>query len=56
MMDKMKVLWEENMGKKMDGVAKASVDTSMAYWGGMMKNKADVMASASKIQEAMQSE
>jgi len=56
MLVKMKALWEEKMGDKMDNIARASVDTSMAYWGSMMKGKAEVMASASKIEEAMQSE
>lgn len=52
-MEKMKAHWESTMGEKIDEIAKASVETSMAYHMNMMKGKTEVGQAAKKIQEAM---
>ena len=55
MAEKMKAHWEKLMGSKMNEIAAASVETSMAYHMNMVKGKMEVEASAKKIQQAMSS-
>lgn len=52
MMEKMKDLWQSQMGEKMDKIAEASVETSMAFHMNQMKSKMEVGEAANKIKES----
>tara|TARA_Y100000034_G_scaffold134711_1_gene203944 strand:+ start:1417 stop:1623 length:207 start_codon:yes stop_codon:yes gene_type:complete len=55
MVEKMKALWLEKIGDKMDQIASASVETSMAYHMNEMKGKTEIKEAAKRIKEAFAS-
>ena len=51
-MEKMKGLWQSQMGEKMDKIAEASIETSMAFHINKMKGNMEVSEAANKIRQA----
>ncbi len=52
MVDKMKAEWENLRGKHMDKMAKAAVETAMAYWQGKMQEQGSRHEHMEKIKSA----
>jgi len=49
LIDKMKVLWQDKMGEKMDQVAEANVELSMAFHRGKMKTEIELGEAVGKL-------
>lgn len=49
LIDKMKVLWQDQMGEKMDKIAEATVGVSIAFHMGKMKSEMDLGEAAGKL-------
>tara|TARA_Y100000310_G_scaffold281300_1_gene301691 strand:+ start:242 stop:586 length:345 start_codon:yes stop_codon:yes gene_type:complete len=49
LIDKMKVIWQDQMGEKMDKIAEANVGVSMAFHMGKMKSEMELGEAVGKL-------
>ena len=52
LIDKMKILWQDKMGEKMDKIAEANVGLSMAFHMGKMKADMELGEAVGKLKES----